>query len=286
MHEPGLDISIERFERILDQMPWLESIKLMGAGEPLLHPQFFDLVRRAKRRSLRVWSVTNGTTLHLEEVQREIVESGLDELWVSLDGATPETHARWKGGADFNQIVDGVKRLADLRGRAGRPRLATECTGNRDNLVELPALVDIAADLGIEEFTYVSQPSTWGRDTLLACLEGSCPDLQSPEVTRQIETARERAHRRGMVFKLWAAHRFGPGRLCFWPWESCFISADGYITSCAVVTDPRLRAFGRIDDKPFGVIWNSSEYQDFRRVHRERKIPAICRLCYGLEKCA
>jgi radical SAM protein with 4Fe4S-binding SPASM domain len=284
MYGPGLDLPLERFERILDQMPWLESIKLMGAGEPLLHPQFFELVRRAKRRNLRVWSVTNGTTLHLEEVRREIMESELDELWVSLDGATPETHARWKGGSDLNQIVDGVRRLVGLRGHAGLPRLATECTGNPDNIAELPALVNLAADLGIEELTYVNQPSSWGRDSLLPRLERSHLDLQSPEFTRQIEESREQARRRGVVFKLWAAHRFSPKRPCFWPWESCFISADGYITSCAVVTDPRLRNFGRIDDTPFRVTWNSPEYQSFRRAHREQKISTLCRLCYGLDK--
>jgi MoaA/NifB/PqqE/SkfB family radical SAM enzyme len=284
MQGPGLDLPIERLERILGQMPELERTKLMGAGEPLLHPLFFDIVRRIKRRHIRVWTITNGTTLHRPEVQRQILESGLDELWVSIDGAKPETHARSKDGADLNRILEGVKRLVEQRGHSKRPRLATECTGNPENLAELPDILDLVADLGFEELTYVTQPSSWGRDSLIPRLKETRLQLESQEFTRQIEEVRQRARRRGVGLKLWAAHRFSPERRCFWPWESCFISAGGYVTSCAVTTDPSLRSFGRVDDTPFKIIWNSSQYQDLRRAHREKSIPALCRLCYGLDR--
>jgi len=279
-----VDLPVERFERILDQLPMLEEIKLMGVGEPLLNPQFFDLVRCAKRRHIRVWTITNGTTLDLQEHRREIISCGLERLEVSIDSVNPQVHARWRGGSDLGEIVDGLRRLVELRGRSRRPQLKIWTVGNPDNLAELPALVSCAADIGLDGLTYASQMSSWGKDDVYARLEGCRLDPQSVDLARYLNEARGQSRKRNLAFRVWSVEQCNAERPCSWPWGSCMITAEGYVTRCAIASDPRLHNFGTVHETPFKTIWNSPEYQEFRRAHRDHKVPAICRWCYGLEK--
>jgi pyrroloquinoline quinone biosynthesis protein E len=278
----GEDLTVGRVERILDQLPQLEQIKLQGIGEPLLHEQFFDLVRRARRRHIRVSSITNGTTLDVASHRQGILVSGLDELLVSIDGATPATHARWRGGSDLDQIVFGLRRLVDLRGRARAPRLGIWCVGNPDNLAELRALVELAAAVGVDKLIYQTEMTSWGKIEWRDRLTPVRLDPQSIEAARQIEEARVQARRLRFPLTIYTGNRFSADRPCFWPWESCFISAGGYVTRCCVASDPGLHHFGRIDEMDFSAIWNSSDYLDLRRAIRENHIPSLCRDCYGM----
>jgi pyrroloquinoline quinone biosynthesis protein E len=277
---PERDLSSEQLDLILDPMPQLEQIKLQGMGEPLLHKGFFDLVRRARRRGIRVLSITNGTTLQSDKHQEQIIASGLDELQISIDGATAETHARWRGGADLDRIVDGLRRLVARRAGAPRPQLGIWCVGNPDNLTELDALVDLAADLHVDTLTYQTHLSVWSQERWRTRLEPWRLDADVARVAGPLAEASERADRTGVALTIYTGNRFTAERPCFWPWESCFVSVEGYVTRCCIASDPRLHHFGRIGDVPFAAIWNSPEYRGFRRAIRENRIPAICRPCY------
>ena len=81
-----------------------------GFGEPLSHPDIFTWIRRAKSIGCRVEAITNGTLLDYE-TSRRIVESGLDFLWVSIDGATPESYADVRLGAELPAILENMKTL-------------------------------------------------------------------------------------------------------------------------------------------------------------------------------
>jgi len=62
-----------------------------GFGEPLFHPDILDMVRRAKALGGEVEMISNATLL-TKEISQELVKLGLNMLWVSLDGATPESY--------------------------------------------------------------------------------------------------------------------------------------------------------------------------------------------------
>ena len=274
------DLSVERLERLLDQLPHLEQIKFQGMGEPLLHDRFGELVARIKRRRVRVYTITNGTTLHIERCRRDILASGLDELLVSIDGATPATHARTRGNSDLDRIVYGLKRLVELRGHARSPRLGIWCVGNARNIAELPALVEIAAAIGADELFFQTQLASWGKaawDSRLAPLR---LNPESAEALRHLEEAGREARRRRFTLTIHEGNRFSARRPCFWPWESCFISAAGFVTRCCIASDPRLHNFGQIETADFRAIWNSAEYRELRRAFRENRIPPLCRGCY------
>jgi uncharacterized Fe-S cluster-containing radical SAM superfamily enzyme len=61
-----------------------------GLGEPLSHPNIVDMVRQAKALGLSVELITNATLLD-KSLASQLIDAGLDMLWVSLDGAKPES---------------------------------------------------------------------------------------------------------------------------------------------------------------------------------------------------
>lgn len=150
-HRPDVgQLSLADYDRLLDQMPGLRTLHLQGLGEPLLHPDFFEMVARATARGIRVSTNTNATLLTPTRARR-CVTSGLAEMSISLDGARAATYEAVRVGASFDKVLRNVRRLvrakADLR--AANPELRLVLVLMRSNLYELPALVDLAADLGV-----------------------------------------------------------------------------------------------------------------------------------------
>jgi len=99
--EPLGTMSAETFSRIIEGLRSFSippNIFLGGLGEPLSHPNIVEMVRKAKALGSSVELITNGTLLS-RSLSSELVAAGLDKLWVSLDGATPEAIRMcvWRG---------------------------------------------------------------------------------------------------------------------------------------------------------------------------------------------
>jgi radical SAM protein with 4Fe4S-binding SPASM domain len=124
-----------------------EGVRLTG-GEPLCHPGWLGLLRSARALGLGgVALQTNGMLFQEEEAAalRELDFPGLS-IQISLDGATAAAHDLVRGEGSFQQVMDGLRRLV----REGlAPRLMLFFTEMRHNLEEIPAVLELAADLGI-----------------------------------------------------------------------------------------------------------------------------------------
>ena len=125
------------------------TISFMGLGEPLLHPRFLDMVRLVKSRGLRAEVTTNALLLD-DEVAGGLLQAGLDQLVVSIDGASAEAFGRVRSGASLGKVVENVRRLHDRHGPNYGPgmRIGIEFVAMRSNVAELPGLGRLAAQLG------------------------------------------------------------------------------------------------------------------------------------------
>jgi MoaA/NifB/PqqE/SkfB family radical SAM enzyme len=88
---PPAFMKFETFTRLIDDLPGLEEVQLQGLGEPMMHPRFFDMVTYASAKGIKVGTNTNLTLLNPQRAER-CVSSGLQEMSVSIDGATPEIY--------------------------------------------------------------------------------------------------------------------------------------------------------------------------------------------------
>ncbi len=96
--EPPADMSWELFTSIVDQVPDVARVVLHGVGEPMLVKALPRMIRNLKDRGVYVVFNTNGTLLSAKKYQA-IIDTGLDELRVSLDAADAKS---FPGGAGKN----------------------------------------------------------------------------------------------------------------------------------------------------------------------------------------
>ena len=141
------------------------TVAFMGLGEPLLHPRFADMVRLVKERGLRAEVTTNALLLD-DGLAAGLLEAGLDQLVVSIDGASAEAFGRVRG-ASLARVVENVRRLHDRRGAsyASSVRIGIEFVAMRSNIGELPGLRRLAAQLGAS-FIIVSNVLAYTPDLL------------------------------------------------------------------------------------------------------------------------
>lgn len=124
-----------------------EGVRLTG-GEPLCHPDWLGLLRFAVTSGFgSVALQTNGMLFDDDSVAalQEVDFPGFG-IQISFDGATTETHDLVRGAGAFDSLLQGVRRLV----RAGLgPRICIFFTEMRHNLEEIPALLELAEQLGV-----------------------------------------------------------------------------------------------------------------------------------------
>ncbi len=151
----------------LKEMDPIPSIYFGGIGEPLFHPKTIDWIAEAKALGVKVELITNGTTL-TEKKAQEIIDTGLDILWLSLDGATPETYSDVRMGAELPNILKNLRRFAKMRpaGHYPKPEIGIAFVAMKRNIADLPAVIKLGRSVKAQYFSVSNlQPATADMQT-------------------------------------------------------------------------------------------------------------------------
>ena len=137
----------------LHDFPSFPTVLFGGFGEPLLHPRIAEMVAQVKSLGIPVELITNGTLL-TEDLSRRLITAGLDVLWVSLDGATPESFADVRLGAELPEIVENVARFRDIHwsSQGQLPHIGIIFVAMESNIADLPAVVKLGRKLLADRF--------------------------------------------------------------------------------------------------------------------------------------
>ncbi len=278
---PKKDLSLKNFSKILDHFPYLQDLQLQGTGEPLLNPDIFRMIEYAKSKRIRTGLFTNATLISPDMAER-ITDSGLDWVNLSLDGANPNVYEMIRKGANFEGVIENIKTLIEIKRKRKTPKISLWFTAMKMNIAELPAIIRLAKSLGIGKV--VAQGiHFWGNDFFRDYLKNDSL-LEDIDLTKKtfIQATNE-AKRLKVRFDFRPRYfEERTKRICRWPWVSCFITVEGYVTPCCVQgSDPQIINFGNIFEKDFQDIWNSAPYQDFRRQLKSKYLPEICQDCPG-----
>ncbi len=113
--ETFLDMPFELFEKAISGIPSsVETIVFGGMGEPLFHPQLFEMIARCKEKSFKVEIITNGFFLNEETIQK-ILNLHVNKLWISLDSLNPANEIHLEGHPKSSDILDNIAKLNILR---------------------------------------------------------------------------------------------------------------------------------------------------------------------------
>ncbi|MBN93694.1 MAG: hypothetical protein CL928_06400 [Deltaproteobacteria bacterium] len=158
--KPKQELTTREWKSVFDQVAhWAGAVGLnFAGGEPFLRKDLPELCRYATNLGFTVTSNTNATLFNENKV-REISEAGLDILYVSLDGATAETHDFMRGEAG---TYDKVMRTLDQVDKLDNPRVIVAMIVSRRSIPELTKMADWTLERG---YQVVYQPlfNNFGR---------------------------------------------------------------------------------------------------------------------------
>lgn len=266
------------FEPLMDT---IEEVTLMGWGEPTIHPHFIEMLEIINKHSARKYFCTNG--MNLQKIKNALFDYKVDVFAVSLDGATHETNDRIRRGSDIQKITSDLKEIVSMKKEKGfGPWINFVFCAMKSNIAELPDLVRLAADIGIEEVKVVYltvfedsllHESLWGEEELIRKIfseaiiigEELGIQLKLPHYIGE-DVAGDKYHKD-----------------CFVAWRDFFLGSDGYVRPC--MSTP-IKFFKYDMNKPFLEMWNSAQYQNYRtNVNLEQKMDSPCKRCYQSSHC-
>jgi radical SAM protein with 4Fe4S-binding SPASM domain len=142
---PG-ELTTARAFSLIDEVARVaKPVLVLSGGEPLFRPDIFDIAEYGVQTGFRMALATNGTLVD-QRVAAKIADTGFSRVAISLDGANPETHDRFRGvrGA-HGKAVAALRHL-----RAEGVSVQINSTVAKHNVNELPALLDLALSLGAD----------------------------------------------------------------------------------------------------------------------------------------
>jgi heme d1 biosynthesis radical SAM protein NirJ len=153
---PG-ELSTQEVFKVMDDLKQFHvPVLILSGGEPLLRPDIFEISLHAKEMGFYTALSTNGTLIDETNID-DIAAVGYDYLGISIDGVR-ETHDRFrqKRGA-YDASMNAIRLCHDADIKVGMRFSITQ-----DNAHELPKLLAIMAEEGIEKF-YLSHLNYGGR---------------------------------------------------------------------------------------------------------------------------
>jgi MoaA/NifB/PqqE/SkfB family radical SAM enzyme len=269
-------MSPEIFEKIMPAIEKAEDVSLDGQGEFFLAKNRFSIFSRMRDMGKNTVITTNGALIN-DEILDRIIFDGLTCLNFSIDGVTAAKHERLRTGSDHTKLIETIRKISDRKRANGLtlPHIGLNFVARRDNIEELPAIAELAAELGVKDLQVahlwlfdksMEQESLYHHQELSdRCFRETLDRNRGKSLNIFLPEFFSEASKHG-------SKKF---RKCTFPWDVAFISAPGEIFACC---DPRL-VMGSLQKDSFEKIWNGKPYKRLRKTINSPKVCEVCASC-------
>jgi radical SAM protein with 4Fe4S-binding SPASM domain len=284
-------MTFEQFKKIYDEIRPVK-INVSGLGEPFLNPDVFKIIGYAKAGGSAVNCATN-LTLVGDKIDR-IIESGINQLKVSIDAATAQTFLKIRKFDLYETLVGNIRKINARKKEllVNHPDIRFNFALQKDNIDELIPVVELARDLDIRAM-FIQYLAYVDREDRKEKLVG---DLTQEKIKSVITEADALTKKYGIAtnIDMWITEfdyfwqNMQPGqyfspdnRPCYFPWFSSWVDATGDVRPCPVIPWRRgVAIMGNVYTDSFRSIWNNETYRNFRRVHVCGSRPTdVCKTC-------
>lgn len=230
-------------------------------GEPFLNPDLHKMIRYASGKKIYTAISTNGHYLS-EEVAKNVVQSGLDRLIVSLDGITQDVYQDYRIGGQLSKVLEGVKNIKKAKEEAGskKPYIVFQFLVTAKNEHQIKSAQALAKSEGVSIAFKTAQINDYKNGSPLI-----------PVNSRYSRYAKAKNGTYTIKNEL--------ENHCWRLWNSAVITWDGAVVPCCFDKDAHYK-MGDVKKIPFRKIWESDAYNYFRSsVLTGRKEIDICTNC-------
>jgi MoaA/NifB/PqqE/SkfB family radical SAM enzyme len=278
------DMPIEDFKRLTPYLRNVENIVLEGWGEPLQYKDLIEAIRIVKGAGSHPGLLTSGWGLN-KNYTSDLIKGGVDFIGFSLAGATPETHNAIRINSDLSSILQAIQEFNKIKTdhKLEKPSLHIVFLMLKDNLTEIPLLLDLAKRVGIEVIVLINLvqvTNQWQNSHKVF----SCGEEEDKAIFKEAEI-KAKELKIGLKKSCISPQTLG---VCEEdPLRNLYISVHGQVAPCVYLCPPTPSPikrifcdndrsiekvpFGNIFAEPLDRIWNNTSYAAFRECFRTRK---------------
>lgn len=260
-------IDVDVFRNVVANMPPTKLLVMHGIGEPLLHPQYLELVTIAAG-SGKFGSLHCNTNALAKPISlyRELQAAGLTNFNVSVDSLNPVFAERTRAGTDTTKLT---ARLAAFQ-RDGL-RFGITMVASKKNLLDIPSTLQLLSEVvecNVFIQCYIDHDD--GNEGLT---------VEDADLLEQwLAELRPRLPGLKIYFASKYAEKRAATPMCMAPWFDPGVTVEGYLTPCCVEWDPAVLGYQNLGQKNLPEIWRTPQFQKFLAAYKEQS-PAFCRNC-------
>ncbi|MFQ5639869.1 MAG: radical SAM/SPASM domain-containing protein [bacterium] len=267
LHRNVGHMQMHTFKEVIDGLVgYAKKIDFWNFGEPFLNPDFFDMVKYASDKGIKIRVSTNSTFLEEEHVEK-IFWSNLERIIVCLDGASKETHERYRIGSEFEKVVEGINRLAQSKRNLGRkwPFIRLQYLVFSYNEHEIDDIVDMAERMQVDQLALKNVSlGTWIEGNIRKKIAKKL--LPKNDKYRKYVVAEE-----DLQLKI-------EDSVCSWAYENGVVLSNGDVTTCCYDSSGE-HVFANVHkDGGLKNILLSDKMKQVREQIKTRELP-LCKTC-------
>jgi radical SAM protein with 4Fe4S-binding SPASM domain len=262
-------MGMKEFKKVIDELgSYLTKLELHNWGEPLLNKDLIGMIKYAKGKNIPV-SISTNLTLLDQSMAEALISTHIDKIFISCDGASPETYIKYRVGGDFNKLLSNIYLLVEGKKKLNNryTRLVLLFHVFRHNEHEIGKIRKLVKDLGIELrinkmrtdmgkeiFEKVKDSIERDKDWIPENPKYSAFDIDKKEKKIQMR--------------------------CKQLWTTSVINWDGSVLPCCAVYGEQY-AFGNVFKESFASIWNNKNYRLARKevLNKIKESPTVCHIC-------
>ena len=266
-------MTFETFSVILEKIkPFAVEVILHNWGEPFLNPEILRMVRAAGDASIGTTISSNLNLVHRgREFLEEVVDSGLDHLTVSIDGATQEVYEQYRRGGDLGAVLGNLRHLLEYRDRtkSRTPRVEWQFLVMKHNQHEMDEVRRLAREIGVDRVRFTSAGLPFDDLANVELGEKWLSDLPGYRNYDPRTIAR-----RGYLYD----------EKCFYLYRAMTANPFGEVSPCCAVYHGR-SDFGDLVGSELDDIWNNAHYRSSRALFSRQRakgtegLETVCARC-------
>lgn len=257
---PLRHMSVETFRQVLDALDGhpITEAKLMGMGEPFLHPQFDEICRLFKERFPKAFLISATNCQYKIKDSFKNALKYIDMLYLSIDGYK-ERYERDRHPAKWNKLISFMNELKNVERH--NCKIVCNYVVNPKNVYDIKLVDDFIVNRYNLEELRLNIAQDWNEDKTMV---GGYDDDQILYLNVHYST-----NIKGITPWTYSD--------CFWPESGVYITVEGDVKVCCMNTSAK--SFGNIFTTPISEIRTSGEFLKVYNGCKQNKPTNHCNNC-------
>ena len=245
-------LSLKNYKKVIDELKdYLVLTRLDGTGESLLNKEFWDIVEYSTKNNIVSSVSTNFAKIEKKDIKK-IIETGLDYIIISLDGADKETYEKYRVGATFENVISNIKELVKLKKemKSKIPFIEIQFIAFKEIAHQKSKIINLGKELNIDR-VFIKEADS-----------------------KKIHALQKKE---------------GTSSPCYWLWHVLNTSWTGDMKACCISGLSSTFSFGNVVNNPVIEEWNNENMVNIRKLFSEQSDEIIeklencnCLNCYKL----